>query len=190
MAESSEPAEFPEFRCRTETVIEAPVETVWGALADLATWAHWWSVVRVEPIDPADGTALRPGLRFRISGNRPGGPTRGWIVEVLDVVPHERIDLLYAEGDLHGRTTFELAPAAGGTAVAYVYHGVRPTNAATAESWLRWGTGVHECAMRHDTFPGLARYVLGAPLDDEWRAQAQTAMAECVAALPVLDAGG
>jgi hypothetical protein len=41
--------------------------------------------------------------------------------------------------------------------------------------------------MRHDTFPGLTRYVLGEPLDDAWRAQAQAAMAECVAALPVLD---
>jgi uncharacterized protein YndB with AHSA1/START domain len=180
-------AQFPEYRCRTETVIPAAPDAVWAALSDLATWSHWWSVVRVEPMDPDAGTALRPGLRFRISGNRPGGPTRGWIVEVLDVAPSERIDLLYAEGDLHGRTTFELRPAAGGTSVAYVYHGVRPMNAETAESWLRWGTGVHECAMKNDTFPGLARYVLGEPLDDAWRAQAQAAMAECVAALPVLE---
>lgn len=179
--------EWPEYRCRTETVIPAAPDAVWAALSDLATWRHWWSVVRVEPIDPDVGTALRPGLRFRISGNRPGGPTRGWIVEVLDVVADERIDLLYAEGDLHGRTTFELRPEADGTSVSYTYHGVRPTNAATAESWLRWGTGVHECAMRHDTFPGLTRYVLGEPLDDAWRAQAQAAMAECVAALPVFD---
>lgn len=184
---SGTPNAFPEFRCRTETVIPAPPDAVWSALSDLATWAHWWSVVRVAPVDPAAGTALRPGLRFTITGNRPGGPTRGWTVEVLDVVPDQRIDLLYAEGDLTGRTSFELAPAPGGTRVSYTYHGVRPMNAATAESWLRWGTGVHECAMTHDTFPGLTRYVLGQPLDDAWRAQAQAAMAECVAALPVLD---
>lgn len=178
---------YPEYRCRTETVIPAPAEAVWAALCDLATWAHWWSVVRVAPVDPAAGTVLRPGLRFTITGNRPGGPQRRWTVEVEDVVPLERIDLRYAEGDLEGRTSFELGPAPDGTAVSYTYHGVRPTNAEAAESWLKWGTGVHECAMEHDTFPGLARYVLGEPLDDEWRAKAQAAMAACVAALPVLD---
>ena len=41
--------------------------------------------------------------------------------------------------------------------------------------------------MKNDTFPGLTRYVMGEPLDDVWRAQAQVAMAECVAALPVLE---
>lgn len=186
MGQGSDDAhQFPEFRCRTEAVIPAPVDEVWAALSDLATWAHWWSVVRVEPLDPSAGTALRPGFRFRISGNRPGGPTRGWIVEVLEVVDKERIDLLYAEGDLTGRTSFELVPKPGGTSVSYTYHGVRPMNAEAAESWLRWGTGVHECAMRTDTFPGLARYVTGQPLDDEWRAQARAAMSACVAALPV-----
>src|SRR4029453_17152251 len=120
---ANEATQWPEYRCRTETVIPAAPDAVWAALSDLATWSHWWSVVRVEPTDPDAGTALRPGLRFRISGNRPGGPTRGWIVEVLDVVANERIDLLYAEGDLHGRTTFDLAPAGDGTSVSYPYHG-------------------------------------------------------------------
>jgi uncharacterized protein YndB with AHSA1/START domain len=179
--------QWPEYRCRSEAVIAAAPDAVWAALVDLAAWAEWWSVVRVEPVDPDAGTVLRPGLRFRIVGNRPGGPTRGWMVDVLDVVANERIDLLYAEGDLRGRTSWELTPAPGGTAVAYVYHGVRPMNAQTATSWLRWGTGVHECATRIDTLPGLARYVLGEPLDDAWRAQVQVAMAECVAALPVLE---
>jgi uncharacterized protein YndB with AHSA1/START domain len=101
-------------------VIPAPVDAVWAALVDLAAWALWWVVVRVEPVEPDAGTKLAPGFRFRILGSRPGGPTRGWTVEVLDVVPTERIDLLYAEGDLYGRTSWELAPVAGGTSVAYV----------------------------------------------------------------------
>jgi uncharacterized protein YndB with AHSA1/START domain len=168
-------------------VIPGAPDAVWAALADLAAWAQWWSVIRVEPVDPDASTMLQPGLRFRIVGNRPGGPTRGWTVEVLAVVPNARIDLLYADGDLRGRTSWELAPAPGGTSVAYVYHGVSPTNAETAASWLRWGTGVHECAMRVDTLPGLARYVGGEPLDDAWREQVQIAMSECVAALPVLE---
>jgi uncharacterized protein YndB with AHSA1/START domain len=163
------------------------VDAVWAALADLAEWARWWVVVRVEALDPDAGTMLRPGLRFRLLGSRPGGPIRGWTVEVLDIVPNERIDLLYAEGDLSGRTSWELAPVAAGTSVAYVYHGVRPVNAEMAAAWRRWGSGSHECNMRFATLPGLARYLSGEPLDDAWRGQAEAGVAECIAALPVLD---
>jgi uncharacterized protein YndB with AHSA1/START domain len=184
VADASNP---PEYRCRTEAVIPAPVGAVWAALADLAEWARWWVVVRVELLDPGAGTRLTPGLRFRILGSRPGGPTRGWTVEVLDVVPGERIDLLYAEGDLYGRTSWELVPMGAATSVAYVYHGVRPVNEDMAAAWRRWGSGSHECNMRMATLPGLARYLSGQPLDDEWRDQAQTAVAECITALPVLE---
>ena len=182
-----EAEEFPEYRCRTEAVIPAPIEDVWAALADLSEWSRWWVVVRVEPIDPSAGTELRPGFRFRISGSRPGGPPRGWVVEVLDVRPLERIDLLYAEGDLYGRTSWELASASQGTSVAYVYHGVRPVNAEMAASWRRWGSGSHECNMQIATLPGLARYLAGQPLDDEWRRQVEADVAECIGALPVLE---
>jgi uncharacterized protein YndB with AHSA1/START domain len=185
-AETGQPG-APVYRCRTELVVPAPVGAVWAALVDLAEWARWWAVVRVELIDPAAGTVLRPGLRFRILGSRPGGPPRGWTVEVLDVVPQERIDLLYAEGDMYGPTSWELAPVATGTSVAYVYHGVRPVNAEMAATWRRWGSGSHECNMRLATLPGLARYLRGEPLDDAWRAQVTAAVAECIAALPVLD---
>jgi uncharacterized protein YndB with AHSA1/START domain len=178
---------WPQYRCRSEALIAATPDTVWAALVDLAAWARWWSVIRVERLDPDASTKLRQGRRFRIVGNRPGGRTFGWTVEVLAVVPNERIYLLYADGDLHGRTSWEIALAPGGTTVAYIYHGVAPTNAEAAASWLRWGTGVHECAMRVDTLPGLARYVRGEPLDDAWRDQVQVAMAECVASLPVLE---
>jgi uncharacterized protein YndB with AHSA1/START domain len=184
----AEPPRAPEYRCRTEAVIPAPVDAVWAALADLAEWARWWVVVRVEALDPGAGTVLRPGFRFRITGSRPGGPTRGWGVEVLDVVPKERIDLLYAEGDLYGRTSWELAPVAAGTSVAYVYHGVRPLDEEMAAAWRRWGSGSHECNMRIATLPGLARYLSGEPLDDAWRRQVEAAVAECIAALPVLNA--
>ena len=182
--------EFPEYRCRTEVVVPASVDDVWAALVDLAEWTRWWVVVHVEPVDPDGGTVLRPGLRFRIVANRPGGPTRSWIVEVLDVHPKDRIDLLYAEGDMYGRTSWELDVVPGGTEVAYVYHGVRPLNAEMAASWRRWGSGSHECNMRLATLPGLARYVTGEPLDDAWREQVKSAVGECIAALPVLDERG
>jgi len=188
MTGAVEPPQSPEYRCRTEALIPAPVDAVWAALADLAEWARWWVVVRVEALDPSEGTRLRPGLRFRILGSRPGGPTRGWTVEVLDVVANERIDLLYAEGDLFGRTSWELEPVAGGTSVAYVYHGVRPVNEEMAAAWRRWGSGSHECNMQIATLPGLARYVGGEPLDDAWRTEVEAAVARCIAALPVVGA--
>ena len=178
--------ETTEYRCRTEVVVAAPVDAVWDALVDLAEWARWWVVVRVEPVDPDAATVLCPGMRFSIVANRPGGPTRRWIVEVLDVAPKERIDLLYAEGDMYGRTSWELAVVPGGTEVAYVYHGVRPLEPEMAASWRRWGSGSHECNMRLATLPGLARYVTGEPLDDAWREQVKAAVGECIAALPVL----
>jgi uncharacterized protein YndB with AHSA1/START domain len=187
MTEVREPPTSPEYRCRTQAVIPAPVDAVWAALVDLAEWARWWVVVRVELVDPGAGTRLTPGLRFRILGSRPGGPTRGWTVEVLDVVPEERIDLLYAEGDLYGRTSWELAPTEAGTSVAYVYHGVRPVNEEMAAAWRRWGSGSHECNMRIATLPGLARYLSGEPLDDDWRQHTEAAVAACIGALPRLD---
>ena len=132
--------EPPAYHCRTEVVVPASVDDVWAALVDLAEWTRWWVVVRVEPVDPDTGTVLRPGLRFRIVGSRPGGPPRSWIVEVLDVIPKERIDLLYAEGDMYGRTSWELAEVPGGTEVAYLYHGVRPLEPEMAASRRRWGS--------------------------------------------------
>ena len=107
---------------------------------------------------------------------------------MLDVVANERIDLLYAEGDLFGRTSWELEPVAGGTSVAYVYHGVRPVNEEMAAAWRRWGSGSHECNMQIATLPGLARYVGGEPLDDAWRTEVEAAVARCIAALPVVGA--
>ena len=181
--------EIPGYHCRTEVVVPASVDDVWAALVDLAEWTRWWVVVRVEPVDPDTGTVLRPGLRFRIVGSRPGGPPRSWIVEVLDVIPKERIDLLYAEGDMYGPTSWEINVVPGGTEVAYVYHGVRPLEPEMAASWRRWGSGSHECNMRLATLPGLARYVTGEPLDDAWREQVKAAVGECIAALPVLDEG-
>jgi uncharacterized protein YndB with AHSA1/START domain len=178
--------EIAGYHCRTEIVVPASVDDVWAALVDLAEWTRWWVVVRVEPIDPDASTVLRPGYRFRILANRPGGPTRSWIVEVLDVQPKERIALLYAEGDMYGRTSWELSEVPGGIEVAYVYEGVRPLDPEMAASWRRWGSGSHECNMRLATLPGLARYVTGEPLDDAWSERVKAAVGECIAALPEL----
>ena len=48
----------------------------------------------------------------------------------------------------------ELAPAAGGTDVAYVYRGVRANAATTRASFARYGTRLHSLAMREDALAG------------------------------------
>lgn len=175
---------FETYEVTDEAVIPAPVGAVWAVLSDLATWREWWTLIRVIPLDPDTSTVVHPGQRFRIEGSRPGATeTRGWNVAVLDVVPNERIELEYTDGDLVGRTAWELEAVPDGARAAYVYRGVRATVEESASTFARYGTRLHSTAMACDALAGLARAVAGEPLDDEWRADVQRRMAEGVAAL-------
>jgi uncharacterized protein YndB with AHSA1/START domain len=175
---------FETYEVTDEAVIPAPVDAVWTVLSDLATWLDWWTLIRVVPLDPDTPTAVHPGQRFRIEGSRPGSTqTRGWNVEVREVVPHECIELEYTDGDLVGRTAWELRSVTDGTLVAYVYRGVHATNEESAATFAKYGTRLHSTAMACDALAGLARAVAGEPLDDEWRAEVQRRMAAGVAAL-------
>ena len=173
-----------DYKVRDETVIAASADVVWAVLSDLSTWIDWWTLIRVEPLDPPSLTTVSPGLRFRIEGSRPGATSkRGWNVEVRDVVPNERIGLEYTDGDLVGTTAWELAPDPDGTRVAYVYYGVHATNEEAAATFAKYGTRLHSAAMAVDALAGLARAVAGEPLDDAWRAEVQAAMADRVTKL-------
>jgi uncharacterized protein YndB with AHSA1/START domain len=173
-----------EFRCRDAIVLAAPAAACFAPLADLATYARWWTLVRAEAL--AGGPALAPGVRFRLTGARPSGPPVAWVVEVLEVAPPHRIELAYVEGDLLGRVAWELAPAAGGTDVAYVYRGVRANAATTRASFARYGTRLHSLAMREDALAGLRRLVVGVDAEfteDAWRAGVSARVAAGVRAL-------
>lgn len=166
--------------CRDEAVLPAPIERVWDALTDLASWQQWWNLVTVIPEGP---TRLAPGVRFQLGGQRPGRPFTGWTVEVLELDPPHRIEFGYVEGDLIGRTAWELEAVDGGTRAAYVYRGVHATSEGSAATFERYGTRLHSVAMQVDALAGLARYLQGQPLDDEWRAQVHARMDAGVAAL-------
>ena len=166
--------------CRDEAVLPAPPARVWEALTDLATWQEWWNLVTIVPLGP---TALAPGVRFTLGGQREGRPPTGWTVEVVELDPPSRIELAYVEGDLIGRTAWELEPAGDGTRTAYVYKGVHATSAASGDTFERYGTRVHSVAMHVDALAGLARYLNGEPLDDAWRAEVRARMSAGVAAL-------
>lgn len=158
------------WRCRDARVIAAPIERCFGTLADLATYPRWWTLVSVTPVDGA-ATQLVAGARIRFAGARPGGAPVTWSATVRVVeVPH-RIALAYDGGSLVGDTTWELAATAGGTEVAYVYHGVRANEDSSRATFARFGTHLHSLAMQHDALAGLERHLVsGADVDDGWRA--------------------
>jgi uncharacterized protein YndB with AHSA1/START domain len=160
-----------DYQVRDERLIAAPIEACFAPLADLDTYRHWWTLVEVTAL--AGGSRLAPGVRFRFSGARPGGPPVSWVADVLAVSAPRAIELAYVEGDLLGRTAWELDRAPGGTRVAYVYRGVRANAPATQASFARYGTRLHSLAMQHDALAGLERFLLaaGASLPDEaeWR---------------------
>lgn len=185
MTASSEPdpafADVPEQTCRDEAVIPAPIDEVFAVLSDLSTYPHWWTLIQVVPL--SDETRVLPGTPFRIEGSRPGGPTRGWDCEVLEVDAPNRIEIAYVRGDLLGRSAWELERVEGGTKIAYVYRGVRANEEGSAETFRRYGTRLHSVAMQADALSGIARYIKGEPLGAEWRADVQARMTAGVQAL-------
>jgi uncharacterized protein YndB with AHSA1/START domain len=176
-----------EYEVTDEAVIPAPLDAVWAVLSDLATWLDWWTLIRVIPLDPDAPTVAHPGQRFRIEGSRPGAAeTRGWNVAVREVVPNARIELEYTDGDLVGRTAWELEAVPDGTRAAYVYRGVNATVEESAATFAKYGTRLHSTAMACDALAGLARAVAGEPLDDEWRAEVRRRMTAGVSALDLM----
>ena len=176
-------ADTVEYACRDERLIAAPRPRCFEVLADLSTYARWWTLVDVTP--QGSGPRLVPGARFLFSGARPGGERVEWVAEVREIEPPERIELSYA-GEYRGRTGWELDEVKGGTLVAYVYRGVRPMTARARDHFARWGTRLHSVAMREEALAGLTRYLggPGAELDDEaWRAEVRRRVAQLVLSL-------
>ena len=173
-----------DYACRDERLIAAGRAQCFEVLADLSTYARWWTLVDVTPSGSA--TRLGPGTRFQFSGARPGGERVEWIAEVLAMDAPARIELSYAGGAYRGRTAWELDAVGEATLVAYVYRGVQPMTARAREHFARWGTRLHSVAMQEDALAGLARFLggPGAEVDDEtWRADVRQRVAAGIRAL-------
>jgi uncharacterized protein YndB with AHSA1/START domain len=158
------------YRCRDERTIAAPRDRCFTALSDLSTYSRWWTLVSVTP--EIGGSRLVPGGRFRFAGARPGGPRVEWSADVVAVDEPACIELAYGGGEYEGRTAWELEDVEGGTRVAYVYRGVRPTSQRARDHFARWGTRFHSVAMQEDALAGLARFLGGAGseiADEAWR---------------------
>jgi uncharacterized protein YndB with AHSA1/START domain len=172
------------YRCRDDVVVPATREACFAVLRDVGTYARWWTLLRAEPVE--GGTRLSPGVRFRLSGARPGGTVVSWTVRVTAVHAPGWLELEYDGGDLLGTVGWELEAVEGGTRVAYVYYGVQPNGPAAADTFARHGTSFHSLAMREDALAGLVRLFGGAGSevsDDVWRRQVRARMAAGTAAL-------
>ena len=61
-------------------LIEAPVETVWGATEDVQRWPEWTPTI--EELAPVDGEPFQVGFKARIK--QPGLPPTIWEVTALE----------------------------------------------------------------------------------------------------------
>jgi uncharacterized protein YndB with AHSA1/START domain len=172
------------YRCRDDVVVPAMPEACFAVLRDVGTYPRWWTLLRAESLE--GGTRLSPGVRFRLSGARPGGTVVSWTVRVTAVHAPVWIELAYDGGDLLGTVGWELEAVDGGTEVAYVYYGVQPNAPAAEATFARHGTRFHSLAMREDALAGLVRLFGGAGSelsDDAWRRQVRERMAAGTVAL-------
>ena len=172
------------YRCRDDVVVPGMPEACFAVLRDVGTYARWWTLLRAEAIE--GGTRLSPGVRFRLSGARPGGTIVSWTVRVTAVRAPARIELEYDGGELLGTVGWELEPVGGGTRVAYVYYGVQPNGPAAEATFVRYGTRFHSLAMQEDALAGLVRLFGGSGselADDAWRRHVRHRMAVGAAAL-------
>ncbi len=97
--------------------IDAPPETVWPWIGDLDRHAAW----SPKPYQVAlvSGEANTVGSRYRSIGRIPGDRHHENVVEITDVVPHERLILQATDAMGTFRNSFELRPAGQGTEVAF-----------------------------------------------------------------------
>jgi hypothetical protein len=141
--------------------VRAPVERVWAALTDPASWPRWWPYVRQVRTLRAGG-ADGVGAVRRIDWST-RLPYRIVIeVETVEVVSLERVRAR-SRGQLHGEGLWLLRAGAGFTDVTYVW---RVTLGRSSMRWLapllapvfRWN---HDGVMRAGE-AGLRRLLEGA----------------------------
>lgn len=124
--------------------IHAPVDEVWTALTDPATWPDWWPYVRsVHPL--RDGGPDGVGAIWRIDWST-RLPYRIVIeVETVESVRHRRLRGR-SRGELDGEGLWTLRPDARGTDVTYVWR------VGLTQAWMRWAAPLFAPVFRwnHD----------------------------------------
>jgi uncharacterized protein YndB with AHSA1/START domain len=108
-----------EYRFLTRWQFDAPIERVWAMITDVERYPEWWPGVKSATVKGPD-RALRVGqiADMAVRGSLPY--TLHFRTEVVEFTAPERL-ALRATGELIGRGEWNLTPAAGGTAVTYLW---------------------------------------------------------------------
>jgi len=144
------------FEYVTDWRFDAPIESVWDALADVESWPEWWTHVKeVRTLATGRADDLGAVRRIRWGSRLPYGFTLD--VKTIEVEKHARLRGA-ATGDLAGTGLWELRRDGSGTRLRYTW------NLAVHTRWMRiaapfmapvfrWN---HEGVMR-DGMQGLER---------------------------------
>lgn len=103
----------------TEWRLDAPIDKVWDALADVENWPAWWPHVRsVRTLHAGAAGGLASVRRLRWSSRLP----YGFVLDVETTALRPPTLLVgRATGDMAGTGTWELACAGAGTRVRYTW---------------------------------------------------------------------
>lgn len=138
--------------------LDAPIDKVWQALADVAAWPRWWSYVR-EVQEMARGDASGVGSVHRLTLGTTVPYQLTFTMQRTVVQRPQRMEAFF-EGELTGTGRWTLGELGTGTAVRYDW------DVTIARTWMnvmspvlgpmfRWNHG-HVMA---DGGRGLARYL-------------------------------
>lgn len=112
----------------TEWQLEAPIERVWEALYDVASWPAWWPyVLAVKELEAGDATGVGAVRRYTWSSRLPyqlSFNMRSTVVERPHLLEGEAV------GELNGTGRWTLTEAAAITRVRYDW------NVATSRAWM------------------------------------------------------
>ena len=151
-----------DYRFLTTWCIDAPIERVFEAIDDAASWPRWWKgVTRADLVEEGDAEGVGRLWRFTWRSRLPYDLSFD-----SRVVRREPPHLLegHADGELVGVGRWRLFDGPLGTAAVYEW------NVRTARAWMNRAAPVarplfawnHDAVMRQGA-DGLAR-LLGAPL--------------------------
>lgn len=112
----------------TEWQLEAPIERVWEALYDVASWPAWWPyVLAVKELESGDARGVGAVRRYTWSSRLPyrlSFNMRSTVVERPQVLEGEAV------GELNGTGRWTLTEAGAITRVRYAW------NVATSRAWM------------------------------------------------------
>jgi uncharacterized protein YndB with AHSA1/START domain len=138
--------------------LNAPIEAVWNALYDVASWPRWWSyVLDVEDLESGDAAGIGAVRRFTWGSALPYQLS---FTMKTTVVQRPHLLEAIAEGELNGVGRWTLREQGAATEVRYDWE------VTTARTWMnvmspvlgpmfRWNHGL----VMADGAKGLARYL-------------------------------